>query len=157
MVDGLMALGNLLSSLSQHRLRNRVNSTLGHDPVATWRFYNSRAESENRIKELKEDFGAGGFCLQSFDGTEAAFRLICFLFNLIAEFKREVTEDQAPRLSTLRTKVLVIGAILGREGHHTVLRLGLRERWRQRFTTLLERIAALAISTVAQSNPDAQA
>jgi transposase len=27
MVDGLMALGNLLSSLSQHRLRNRVNST----------------------------------------------------------------------------------------------------------------------------------
>jgi len=28
--------------------------------------------------------------------------------------------------------------------------LGLRERWRQRFATLLERIAALAISTVAQ-------
>jgi hypothetical protein len=125
-------------------------TTLGHDPVATWRFYNSRAESENRIKELKEDFGAGGFCLQSFDGTEAAFRLICFLFNLIAEFKREVIQDQAPRLSTLRTKVLVIGAILGREGRHTVLRLGLRERWRQRFATLLERIAALAISTVAQ-------
>lgn len=125
-------------------------TTLGHDPVATWRFYNSRAESENRIKELKEDFGADGFCLQSFDGTEAAFRLICFLFNLIAEFKREVTQDQAPRLSTLRTKVLVIGAILGREGRHTVLRLGLRERWRQRFAALLQRIAALAISTVAQ-------
>jgi len=125
-------------------------TTLGHDPVATWRFYNSRAESENRIKELKEDFGADGFCLQSFDGTEAAFRLVCFLFNLIAEFKREVIQDQAPRLSTLRTKVLVIGAILGREGRHTVLRLGLRERWRQRFAALLQRIAALAISTVAQ-------
>jgi hypothetical protein len=41
-------------------------------------------------------------------------------------------------------------AILGREGHYTVLRLGLRERWRQRFATLLQRIAALAISTVAQ-------
>jgi Transposase DDE domain group 1 len=125
-------------------------TTLSHDPVHIWRFYNSRAESENRIKELKEDFGADGFCLQSFDGTEAAFRLICFLFNLIAEFKREVIQDQAPRLSTLRTQVLVIGAILGREGRHTVLRLGLRERWRQRFATLLERIAALAISTVAQ-------
>jgi hypothetical protein len=125
-------------------------TTLGHDPVATWRFYNSRAESENRIKELKEDFGADGFCLQSFDGTEAAFRLICFLFNLVAEFKREVIQDQAPRLSTLRTQVLVIGAILGREGRYTVLRLGLRERWRQRLATLLQRIAALAISTVAQ-------
>ena len=125
-------------------------TTLGHDPVATWRFYNSRAESENRIKELKEDFGADGFCLQSFDGTEAAFRLICFLFNLIADFKREVIQDPAPRLSTLRTQVLVIGAILGCEGHRTVLRLGLRDHWRQRFAALLQRIAALAISTVAQ-------
>jgi hypothetical protein len=70
------------------------SDTLDHDPVQTWRFYNSRAESENLIKELKEDFGAGGFCLQSFDGTEAAFRLICFLFNLIADFKREVTRDE---------------------------------------------------------------
>ena len=45
-------------------------TTLGHDPVQTWRFYNSRAESENRIKELKQDFGADGFCLHSFDGTD---------------------------------------------------------------------------------------
>src|SRR5438105_3708659 len=80
-------------------------TTLSHDPVQTWRFYNSRAAIENRIKELKEDFGAGGFCLQSFYGTEAAFRLICFLFNLVAQFKREVTQDEAPRLSTLRTKI----------------------------------------------------
>jgi hypothetical protein len=131
-------------------------TTLHHDPLATWRFYNSRAESENRIKELKEDFAADGFCLQSFDGTEAAFRLICFLFNLIAEFKREVTQEQAPRLSTLRTQVLVVGAILGREGRHTVVRLGLRDRWRQRFAMLLERIAALAISTVVQFTDDAK-
>jgi DDE family transposase len=125
-------------------------TTLSLDPVQTWRFYNSRAESENRLKELKEDFGADGFCLQSFYGTEAAFRLVCFLFNLIADFKREVMQDESPRLLTLRTKVLVIGAILGAEGRQTVLRLGLRDRWRQRFAALLERIAALALSTVAQ-------
>src|ERR1700747_224999 len=125
-------------------------TTLSLDPVQTWRFYNSRAESENRLKELKEDFGADGFCLQSFYGTEAAFRLISFLFDLIAEFKREVIRDESPRLLTLRTKVLVIGAILGVEGRHTVLRLGLRERWRRDFAVLLERVAALAISTVAQ-------
>jgi hypothetical protein len=125
-------------------------TTLALDPVATWRFYNSRAESENRLKELKEDFAADGFCLQSFYGTEAAFRLICFLFNLIADFKREVTQDEAPRLMTLRTKVLVIGAILGAEGRHPVLRLGLCDRWRQGFAKLLERLAALAFPTVAQ-------
>jgi hypothetical protein len=33
-------------------------TTLRHAPGPTWRFYNSRAESENRIKELKQDFGA---------------------------------------------------------------------------------------------------
>ena len=125
-------------------------TTLGHDPVQTWRFYNSRAESENRIKELKQDFGADGFCLHSFDGTEAAFRLICFLFNLIADFKREVTQHEAPRLMTLRTRLLVIGAIRGADGRRQILRLGLRGRWRQRFAALLQRIAALAVSTVAQ-------
>ena len=125
-------------------------TTLSLDPLHTWRFYNSRAESENRLKELKEDFGADGFCLQSFDGTEAAFRLICLLFNLMADFKREVMQDESPHLLTLRTKALVIGGILGAEGRHTVLRLGLRGRWRRRFAGLLERVAALPISTVAQ-------
>src|SRR5262249_24359988 len=64
-----------------------IVTTLDHPPVELWRFYNARADSENRIKELKEDFGANGFCLQSFDGTEVAFRLICFLYNLVADFK----------------------------------------------------------------------
>ena len=61
----------------------------------------------------------------------------------MADFKREVPQDESPRLLTLRTKILVIGAILGAEGRHTVLRLGLRDRWRQRFAALLKRIAAL--------------
>jgi hypothetical protein len=74
----------------------------------------------------------------------------CLLFNLIADFKREVMQDESPRLLTLRTKVLVIGGILGVEGRHTVLRLGLRERWRRHFAVLLERVAALALSTVEQ-------
>ena len=37
-------------------------TTLGHNPVPSWRLYNSRTESENSIKELKQDFGADGFC-----------------------------------------------------------------------------------------------
>jgi Transposase DDE domain group 1 len=101
-------------------------TTLELSPVDAWHFYNGRADSENCFKELKEDFGADGFCLQSFDGTEAAFRLICFLFNLIADFKREVTRDESPRLMTLRSQILVVGAILGTDGRKAVLRLGLR-------------------------------
>ena len=88
--------------------------------------------------------------MQSFDGTEAAFRLICFLFNLIADFKCEVTHNEAPQLMALRICLLVIGAIRGADGHKQILRLGLRGRWRQCFQALLARIAALAVSTVAQ-------
>jgi hypothetical protein len=50
----------------------------------------------------------------------------------------------------LEYAVLVIGAILGVEDRHTVLRLELRERWRRHFAVLLERVAALAMSTVEQ-------
>src|SRR5262249_26474999 len=46
------------------------------------RMYSGRAETENRIKELKEDLSLDGFCLQSFDATDAAFRTGCVLYNL---------------------------------------------------------------------------
>lgn len=119
-------------------------------PEDVWRFYNSRADSENRLKELKDDFGARGFCLAAFDGTEAAFRLICFLFNLIALFKGDVTRNERPQLTTLRARLLVVGAILGARGRRPVLRLGLTGRVQARFAALLDRVATLASPTVAQ-------
>ncbi len=54
----------------------------------------------------------------------------------------------------LAVRLLVIGAIRGADGHQKVLRLGLRGRRRKRFAALPERIAALAVSTVAQFAPD---
>jgi len=127
-----------------------VVTTLPLSPEDVWRFYNSRADSENRLKELKDDFGARGFSLQAFDGTEAAFRLICFLFNLVALFKRDVTGNERPQLTTLRTRLLVVGAILGARGRHPILRLGLTGRLQARFAAVLTRIASLAGPTVAQ-------
>jgi hypothetical protein len=38
-----------------------------------WRLYRGRADCENRIKELKYDFGGDSFNLKSFWATEAAF------------------------------------------------------------------------------------
>jgi len=131
-----------------------VVTTLPHPPADVWRFYNGRAECENRLKELKEDFGADGFCLQSFDGTEAGFRLICFLYNLVAQFKSEIVQDPKPRLSTLRTSLFVTGGILGRNGRRRILRLGLRGRYRERFDGLLARASTIPRPTVAHlANP----
>ncbi|MEP0773397.1 MAG: IS1380 family transposase [Acidobacteriota bacterium] len=128
-----------------------VITSLGGPPEEVWRFYNGRADSEKGIKELKQDYSVHGFCLQSFFGTEAVFRLICLLFNLMHLFKRLVLHDETPHLGTIRRTTLVIGAILGATGRTPVLRLGLRGRWRDRFAVLLERIAAMpTVVTVAQ-------
>ena len=40
---------------------------------------------ENRIAELKHDLAADDFCLQEFFATEAAFRSMLLLFNLLGE------------------------------------------------------------------------
>jgi hypothetical protein len=42
-------------------------------------FCNGRGDRKNRLKELRRDSRADGFCLQRFYGAEAASRFICFL------------------------------------------------------------------------------
>jgi hypothetical protein len=125
-------------------------TTLGHAPAEVWRFYNHRADCENRLKELKDDFGANGFCLRSFDATDATLRLVCFLFNLVALFKREVMPREAPTLASLRTAVFVVGGILGQDGRVPVLRLGLVGARQREYAALLERVASVVVATVAQ-------
>lgn len=126
-----------------------IVTTLSSPAIDVWRFYNGRGDCENRIKELKYDFNGDGFCLQSFNGTEAVFRLNCFLFNLVSDFKRVVLHDLTLTLSTIRSKVFVVGVLLGSRGRNKVLRLGLTRRWKQEFQMLLDRVRGLTTSTVA--------
>jgi len=88
-----------------------------------WRDYNRRADVENRIAELKHDLGADGFCMQNFFATEAAFRAVLLVFNLLAEFQRAAGLPGYREPATLRTQVLTCGAILGRTGRRLVLYL----------------------------------
>jgi hypothetical protein len=88
-----------------------------------WRDYNRRADVENRIAELKHDLGADGFCLKPFFATEAAFRAILLLFNLLAEFQRAAGLPGYREPATIRTQVLTCGAILGRAGRRVVVHL----------------------------------
>lgn len=115
-------------------------------------FYDQRGECENTIKEFKNDFGARGFSLAKFTPTEAAFRLISILFNLVSEFKREVLRDTSPTLATIRSKVFVIGAALGRAARKTILRLGIRHP-ETRFSELLRRATSATYVTAPQFAP----
>lgn len=125
-------------------------TSMTDDARDIYRFYQQRGDCENRIKELKYDFNADGFCLRSFAGTEAAFRLICFLFNLIALFKATVLRDSRTTLGTIRAKVFVIGAAIGSSARKTILRLGLQGAWRERFDLLLKAATDSWDSTAAQ-------
>ena len=118
-----------------------TNMTL--EAVEVWRFYNKRADVENRIKELKEDFGADGFCLDSFYGTEAVLRLIGFLYNLITLFRNRILGDPRPRLKTLRFKILFVAGVLGTAGRKSVLRLSASSSLRNQLETLFSRIKSL--------------
>ena len=92
-------------------------------PEEIWRDYNRRADMENRIAELKHDLGADGFCLKEFFATEAAFRAVLLLFNLLAEFQRAAALESYRAPATIRTQVLTCGAILGRAGRRAVIHL----------------------------------
>ena len=96
-------------------------------PEEIWRDYNRRADMENRIAELKHDLGADGFCLKQFFATEAAFRAVLLLFNLLAEFQRAAGMPVYREPTTIRAQVLTCGAILGRAGRRLVLHLS--ESW----------------------------
>lgn len=115
-------------------------TTYAGPPEASVHFYRGRGDCENRFRELKGDYNINGFCLQRFAGTEVAFRLICFLYNVTMHFKSAILRDITPTLGTLRSSLLVIGAALGSSGRQPILRLGLRGRWKQRFQDLLNTI-----------------
>ncbi len=102
----------------------RVFVTSGLDlPQQIWRDYNRRADMENRIAELKHDLGADGFCMKQFFATEAAFRAVLLLFNLLSEFQRAAGLPVYREPATIRTQILTCGAILGRAGRHLVIHL----------------------------------
>lgn len=118
-----------------------VLTNMDDDAVEVWRFYNGRADVENRIKELRYDFGADGFCLDSFFGTEAALRLIAFLFNLVTLFKKTVMGSLKPTLKTIRYRIIVTGAQLGSSGRRKILRISAGGNLRTYLETLLCRVS----------------
>jgi hypothetical protein len=85
--EGRDSMGRKLIDVPGYTFRIFVTSSM-EAPLQIWRDYNRRADMENRIAELKHDLGADGFCLKQFFATEAAFRSVLLLFNLLGEFQR---------------------------------------------------------------------
>jgi len=89
---------------------------LGLAAIEIWRLYRGRADCENRIKELKYDFGLDSFVMRNFWATEAALSVVMLAYNLMSVFRQAVIRQKSHQtLSTLHHKVLATGAYWGSE------------------------------------------
>jgi hypothetical protein len=147
------SLGRKLLEVPGYTFRIFVTD-LALPPEEIWRDYNRRADMENRIAELKYDLAADDFCLREFFATEAVFRSILLLFNLLGEFQRACRFTTYRQPATLRTQVFLCGALLGRAGRRLVLHLsaswgGLKQR-----IPLLENVLAYEVPTSPKLPPE---
>jgi hypothetical protein len=98
-----------------------------------WKLYKGRAESENRIKEIKYDFGADSFNMKEFYGTDAALNFVIMAYNIMSLFRQTVIQgERFNRLSTLRYTTFGIGGYITKRGSQKILKLSLdmkRRKW----------------------------
>jgi hypothetical protein len=113
------------------------------NPHEVWKQCRPRANDENTIRELKEDFALGGFCMKNFYATEAAMLIRVFIYNLFVLFRHEILgqKEKIERLMTLRYKYFVLPAQMGRDGRESVLRISvLKQKVRGKLLYLLNKI-----------------
>lgn len=102
-----------------------------------WRMYRQRGDAENRIKELKADFGAESFNLKAFYATEAALIFSMIAYNLMSIFRIFVLQEKTQKtLSTLRYRTFAIGAYFERVGDTLKLKIALTKKRRKWFRGL---------------------
>lgn len=61
---------------------------------AIYDMYRGRADSENRIKEIKYDFSVDKFAVHSFWANEACASFIIMAYNLYALFRLVMTNNE---------------------------------------------------------------
>lgn len=107
--------------------------------LEVWRLYRGRADCENRIKELKADFGLDSFVLRDFWATEAALGVAMLAYNLMSVFRHAVLRQKVHHtLATLHHKVLAVGAYWDKPNEDTkpAIRLAIAKKRRAWFEGL---------------------
>lgn len=140
------AAGKLLfEDIPEYRYSVYVTS-LDLPVVQLWNLYNGRADCENRIKELKQDFGLESFCLKDFWATEASFRWIMVAYNLMMLFQHAALNQTPKRtLKTLKSQCFAIGAWTSDHARKTVLKLSLPKKKRPWMEAIVKNIEQITV------------
>jgi hypothetical protein len=99
--------------------------------------YRNRADAENRIKEVKYDFGAESFNTRQFWATEAILNFVMLAYNLMSLFRQAILGTKVQHfMKTLRYNVFAIGSYLIKNGNSRILKLSLAMKRREWFKGL---------------------
>lgn len=99
--------------------------------------YRGRADSENRIKELKHDFSVDHFVSHSFWATEACGNFIVFAYNFFSLFRHALVNSPKKRfLKTFRYEFLATPAYFAKVKDKHILYLARSLKTRESFAGL---------------------
>jgi hypothetical protein len=119
--------GKTLFELDGYRFQALVtNLPRSVDALGVWRRYNGRADLENRIRELGEQFGIKRLCVEKFWGTEAMHHLAIAAYNLCVLLQRRLGQLEKCELNTLRWRLFGRAAVWSRAGGKATLKLAVR-------------------------------
>jgi hypothetical protein len=137
--------GKQLFELPGYRFQALITSLPASlSALQVWREYNGRADLENRIKELGDQFGIKRLCVASFWGTEALHHLAIAAYNLCVLLQRKLGQLENCQLNTLRWRLFSRAAVWSRAQGKPTLKLAVagpenRAWWQQ----ILAKLTAL--------------
>lgn len=103
--------------------------------------YRGRADSENRIKELKCDFSIDDFVSNNFWATEACGSFIVMAYNFMSLFRHAlINSDKKKFLKTIRYELIATPAYLAKTNDKHILYLARSLKTRQSFLSIWEKL-----------------
>jgi hypothetical protein len=121
------AAGKTLLDVPGYRFQALItNLPSSVSPLQVWRRYNGRADVENRIKELGDQFGIKRLCVDNFWGTEAMHHLAIAAYNLCVLLQRRLGQLEKCELNTLRWRLFSRAAVWSRARGKPTLKLAVR-------------------------------
>lgn len=137
--------GKMLLELEGYRFQALLtNLPATVDALHVWRRYQGRADLENRIRELGQQFGIPRLCVHKFWGTAAMHHLAIAAYNLCVLLQRRLGQLEKCELNTLRWRLFSRAAVWSRTQGKSTLKLAVQDKehrswWRE----ILAKLTAL--------------
>ncbi len=115
--------------------------------------YRGRADSENRIKELKYDFSIDDFVSNNFWATEACGNFIVLAYNFMSLFRHALINSKRKHfLKTIRYELISTPAYLAKTNDKHILYLARSLKTRQSFLSVWEKLKDFSLPYIIENS-----